>query len=236
MTTLRGIFMTAALFSVSGSGATAATISFSHVTADMDITTDTSEPTKKSPPPFAPFDHDIFTLPDFNTVMGTLTGVAITFEYDAIGELNVRKVSGKSQDFTNATLDVPLTLSGPDGLTVSGDAVSGPISGVAKSLSLRFPDLRITDTLTINVPFVDFAAFEVPPAAGADTFAVSGRIPLARAETSLGLVFSGIVGASGTSTITYTYDEPTVPEPAPMALMGGALLGFGLLRKSFAKS
>ncbi|HEX4136972.1 MAG TPA: choice-of-anchor E domain-containing protein [Bryobacteraceae bacterium] len=50
-----------------------------------------------------------------------------------------------------------------------------------------------------------------------------------------------VTNASLTGTVTYTYqaalqESPSTPEPATLAMMGGALLGLGLLRKRLRKN
>jgi hypothetical protein len=216
MTALRRILTATAFVTLASSAAMANVISFSHTTA----TTAT---------PFS----DTFTLSNFNTSLGTLTGVAVTLSYTTTGEVDVFNSTVSPQAFTNATSSVPLTLTAPAGLTSSANAVAGPINGVANPGFNAFTGIPGSGTLTVNVLPANFLSFEIPPAALTSSFTVAAGTGLFSGNSVQGVFFGGSATAGGTTTVTYTYTVPSsgAPEPATAALMGGALIGLGLLRK-----
>jgi hypothetical protein len=114
MTLARRILTAAALVAMAGSSAVADSIQYTH------ITTSTS----------APF-TDNFALNNFDTTLGTLTGVVVTLDYSTTGEVDIFNSNGALQVFTNASSSIPLSLNGPDGLTSNTNAVAGPFSGSA---------------------------------------------------------------------------------------------------------
>jgi hypothetical protein len=221
MTTLRRVLTATALAAMASSVAMANSIDFSHTT----------------PSTTSPFTNS-FSLANFNTALGTLTSVTITLAYSTTGEVDIFNDTSSNQTFTNAESSVPLTLTGPDGLSQTVDAVAGPISGTVVPGENKFPGLTGTGTLTINVPSADFGAFEIPPSATTDTYSVAGNMGTFSGMSVTGVFFGGEAVAGGVTTVTYDYVIPSAtPEPTTMVMMGAALVGLGLLRKkSFKKS
>ena len=222
MTILRRAFTATTLIALASSAAIADSVSFSHTT----------------PSTLATF-TDPFTLSNFDTALGTLDSVTITFAYTATASVGIIDTTGVPQPFTGATASIPLTLSGPDGLTpVTFDVTAGPFAGTAVGFG---PDVIAgpTDvgTLTIDVPIADFADFENPPNSIPDSYSVltsDGTYSGSETSGAGGEFFGGSAVAGGVTTVTYVYTA-AAPEPATMALMGGALLGLGLLGKRFGK-
>jgi hypothetical protein len=214
MTALRRIFTATALVAMASSAAMADSISFSHTTVSQE----------------APF-IDTFSIPGFDTSLGTLNSVTIQLAYTTTAELDVFNATGVPQAFTEGYASSPLTLNGLDGLSLTTNAVAGPIDGVANPGETPFPGLSGGGTLTITVPDSDFSAFEMPPAAS--TYSVEGAAGSFNGSSVAGVFFGGSASAGGVTTVTYDYGAPiaSVPEPTAMALLGSVLVALRLLQR-----
>jgi hypothetical protein len=214
VTTLRNILTTTALIVTASSAATADSVSFSHTTAQQS----------------APF-VDTFSLPNFDTTLGTLDSITITLAFATTVEVDILNATGSPQAFTNAVASTPLTLSAIDGQSLTTESFAGFIDGVAPPGESANPGLTDSGSLTIGPPVSDFTDFEISPSASVNSLTVSAGPSIFNGTAPVGVYFSGSVIAGGVSTITYDYTEPgsSTPEPATMALMSGALLSLGLI-------
>ena len=207
-----------ALLVAMSASASAATVSYSHVTSSTAT-------------PFT----DNFTLQKFDpTVFGTLTGILINFSTSITAEVDVFNNTGANQTFTAATATSPLTLTGPAGATVNANAVAGPFNGTAAPGFTPFGGLTGNNSASITVAPVNFGLYTGTGAATAAFQAVAGNGTYSGTSVP-GVFFGGSAIASGTSTITYTYST-AAPEPATMGLLGSALLGLGFLKFRTKKS
>jgi hypothetical protein len=209
----------ATLLAFRGSSLLAGTLSNSHTTT----------------PQTAPF-TDNFTLTDYTPTLGNiLTGITISLSWTTAGSVDIFNTATSPAPFTNAGTLTPLTLTAPASLSLTPNAVGGPVSGTAAaSVETMVPGagsgMPPTAGLTLAVPMADWGSFE-----GTGTFSAS----LAAGTTSFSvtlppgspLFYRGggdLVG--GVTTITYTFvptSTTTIPEPATMGLIGSALLGIG---------
>ena len=162
-----------------------------------------------------------FTLPSFVTSLGTLTNVEIEVDDTAVATVGIYNANLTAQPFTNASASVPLTVTGPDGSSITQVVVAGPISGVANPGMNMFPGLSSSSmaSLTTNA----FSSYESATPQNLDFTAVAGSGTYT--GTALNFVFfGGSAEAGGTVKLEYTY--MAAPEPAAWALM---FVGFGMM-------
>jgi hypothetical protein len=172
-----------------------------------------------------PFTFD-FTLPAFDTSLGTLTGVTLTIDNTTVADIEVINLNGTPQPFTGAFATIPLTLTGPDGLNVTSTVTAGPISGVATqsfpSIN-QFPGNSGSSSASVALPNSEFAFFENPPAGTDLSFSAASLSGTFGGSGGQGVLFGGTADVGGTAQVTYTF-AALVPEPATWAMM---LIGFG---------
>lgn len=208
-----------ALLVAMSASASAATVSYSHIT----------------PNTAAPF-TDNFTLQKFDTTLGALTNILISFATSTTAEVDIFNNTGVNQSFTNASASGPLTLNGPASATLNAIATATIPSGTVVPLGNAFPGITGNNSASLTILPASFSAYS---GTGTTTAAFSVVIgPGTFSGTSVpGVFFGGSAVAGGTSTITYTYTVPTgTPEPATMGLLGSALLGLGFLKFRTKKS
>ena len=167
-----------------------------------------------------------FALPQFNTALGTLTGVSIEFDVQNQGELDIFNFSGGPQTFTNAfATGIPINIIAPTPggptLPVSYSLASGNL--VSSPPLNQFPGPINNSSLFLNPLPADFGAYE---GAGTASFSISyGNGTFGGSSSAPGgtVFFGGDANSSGTATVTYTYNP--VPEPSSLLLLGLGLLG-----------
>ena len=213
MTTTR-FFAISALLAVATSAAMADTLSYSSV-----VPTTT--------PPFI----DTFTLSNFDTSLGTLTAVNVTFDYSISGTVTLYNVMVVS----DLSINNPLTLS-VTGLSETVIANTTPLTGQCSTNCI----VTGAGTESITVPNADFSDFEVPPSGSTDTYSVTAGM----ANLSIGTLGSNAsasirtVTDGGTVAVTYTYTPSvlsTTPEATSAILLSSALLVAFLVRKRNAR-
>jgi PEP-CTERM motif len=210
MNTLKTLALTAAIFGAMAVPANAGTKTL------METATIPTAPT--------PFTYD-FTLPAFDTALGTLTGVDLDITSTTTASVQVYNFAGASQTFSNATASIPLTVTGPAGLFVTATYSAGPFSGTAAPGLTTVPGTTGTASNSTSVPSTDFSHYE-----GSSPIALSYSADAPFGDYGgrgvPGVFFGGSAETGGTFTVVYSYTA--VPEPATFAMMGLGFFGLGL--------
>jgi hypothetical protein len=196
--------------------------------ARADIIETFSHTTPTSAVPFT----DVFLLPGFDTSLGVLDTITLTLETSGTAEVDVLNLTGSPQAFTGAKAVIPVTLTGPGGVSTAASLSAGPESGVAAPGSNAFPGLPASASNSVGVLPADFSLYEgsgpivsVTIDAGSGTYSGSA-VP--------GVFFGGSTTADAITTIDYAYSpSTTIPEPATMSLFVGTLLGISFVLKKY---
>jgi hypothetical protein len=165
---------------------------------------------------------DSFTLPKFDTSLGTLTGITITLSTSVTAEVDIFNATGSPAAFTNATATIPVTLTSPTE-TVSTTTTATTPTGIAAPGFSAFPGLTSNTSSTVTVALANFGQYEgVGGGSASYSAAFSGG---SYSGSSIpGVFFGGTATAGGITSITYTYSPAAIPEPASMAMV---VIGLG---------
>lgn len=176
-----------------------------------------------------------FQLPKFDTSLGTLTSVKITSTLTGSAILTIFNATGSPQNFTNASVSVPLTVSttAPSSLSITGTNTI-PV-GIAPAGFTTVPGVPINITNTENIASSSWGFFQ---GSGASTFTGTADLDHATfgATSVPNVFFSGTSSLSADVSVTYEYTPTAIPEP--MTILGSiSALGFmGSLNRRFAKA
>ena len=168
-------------------------------------------------------------LPKFDTSLGTLTGVTISFTTNVNSIVKVANFTGVTQPFTNAQASIPFSVIGPDASSASGTAVTTVGSGnIASGIGpYDFPGLPTTASGQVAVPSSNWSSYQGVGVtfANFDFIGANGTFT----GTAANLVFfGGSAVADGHIVITYEYETAAVPEPSTFVLGACGLVAAGL--------
>lgn len=165
-----------------------------------------------------------FTLPLFDSSLGTLLGAQISLVANTVATVTVFNTASTPQSFTAATASVPLTITGPDGTFVTATAVTGPVSATVNPGSTSFPGQTGSATSTVNVSLANLSSYIGTGGATANFSALGSTGTYSGNTASSQLFFGGSATAGGTVSITYTYQAlSAAPEPGAFALLVSVL-------------
>ena len=180
-----------------------------------------------NPTPFS----TTFSVPLFNSSLGTLNGVTLSLASNIVGRIDVFNNLSTSQGFTNAFAAIPVTVtsSTPDATSVTAVATALLASGTATPgfpIS-SFPGISVSASNSVNVLPVNFASY-IGVGGGSALFTASSTGGTYGGTSVPGLFFGGSAVADGSFTVRYDYNAVSaVPVPASALLFGSGLVALG---------
>ncbi len=168
-------------------------------------------------------DDFILSLQQFDSSLGTLTGITIDYNVLVSGDFEVQNYNPKHGGTLTGTLFSDFTLSGPGGL--------GTLSNLTPSTSLGSHDIAAGSTYNFSVPGATASDSYSVSLADFGLFVGNGTIDfnnLFKSYTSHNMDFSpnrfiaDLFGKADLK-ITYQYDATETPEPATFAVAGVGL-------------
>lgn len=176
----------------------------------------------------------LLNIKQFDSLLGTLTGVEIDYGSHLNGQVTVTNSSLKKDKAAVFTLSSTMSLTGPAGLNLGSDS---------KTLfSASVTAVKNTANVVGQAGSADLHSSVQLGAADFGQFTGGGNVGAMLSISAVGDVSGQVIDntfttwANGAGTVTYTYSAAPVPEPETygMLLLGMGVVAFAAKRKSRA--
>jgi hypothetical protein len=177
-----------------------------------------------------------FTLPDFDSSLGTLEGITLTLTVNNDATIDVYNTSAAAENFLNASLSEAGSVSGPGSTKLSTSLNVTLPSGTANPGMNAYSTAQFTNVATNQIDSSNFNLWEDQSGKVVDFTYEKGNTTYQ--GTDVGgdnLLFGGKADGTGEVTVEYSYlagagDPPlAAPEPRSFYLTGIAAAALGLI-------
>jgi uncharacterized protein (TIGR03382 family) len=167
-----------------------------------------------------------FTFNLFDSTKGVLDEVNIALSTNITAEVDVFNSSAVNQAFTNATANIPVTLTAPDAIVLNADGIAGPVSGTASPGFNAFSGLPATASSSTNVAMADWIPFYEGVGTNTGNLNALASTGTYSGTANPSVFFGGSAVAGATITITYVYQPAgSIPEPGATTFLAAGVLG-----------
>ena len=180
-----------------------------------------------------------FVLPSFNASLGTLDSVDVILRVNLCPIITVTNSTDAPISFTNATIDVPVDVTGPGALDLTLDLNASVKSGVQKPGTRDYGLPRQSTDTSTQVTTSDLDLWENQPGNKVSVDLTPLAAEFGGNASASGLSFGGRNSEWGRVTVVYTYTGLAAPEPRGgylTAIVGLAMLVGVLRRRTAAKA
>jgi hypothetical protein len=180
-----------------------------------------------------------FTLPDFDETLGTLDGVSLTFAVNNSATIQVYNTLSSPVNFTNASLTVLDSITGPGNLTLSDSLASELASGTAQAGLNTYSPVTAMNSASGNVDSSFFNLWEGQANNIVDLSYVEGSATYKGTDLGQSLYFGGTATGQGNVSVVYSFTGSSLAAPEPPTkyfalLVAGALVVLLVRRKTMA--
>ncbi|MCU6499393.1 PEP-CTERM sorting domain-containing protein [Rugamonas sp. A1-17] len=176
----------------------------------------------------------LLNIKQFDSLLGTLTGIEIDYGSHLSGQVTVSNTSLKKDKSAVFTLTSTMSLTGPAGLNLGGDTKTLFSSSVTA--------VKNTSNVIGKTGTADLSSSTLLSTANFGQFTGTGNVGATLSISAQGDVSGQVIDntfttwANGAGTVTYTYNAAPVPEPETygMLLLGMGVVAFAAKRKSRA--
>jgi hypothetical protein len=171
-----------------------------------------------------------FTLPDFDSSLGTLESITLTLTVSNDATIQVYNTTSTPENFINASLSEAGSVFGPGGTQLNTSLDVTLPSGTASAGMNTYSTAAFSDVATNHIDSSNFSLWEDQTGGVVDFSYDKGNTTYQGTEVGSGnLLFGGKADGSGEVTVEYFYlpgagDPPlSTPEPRSMYLSGIAV-------------
>jgi hypothetical protein len=170
-----------------------------------------------------------FSVPSFNSDLGTLQGVDITLMFNLCPEISIYNSTNAGVDFMNASINLPLEVTGPGAIDFSTSLDATDHCGEAKPGVTTRKLAAISTSGSEEVASNNLDLWENQPHELVSLAATLGDPTFQGTAHGSGLFFGGSSTEWGKITVEYTYASGILATPEPRGTYLTAIVGLAMV-------